>query len=106
MKINNSLHGEFGIKNLYHRMIFTACALVARRYDAILVKGMDYAGFHNGILSALNKAIRSDKEQNSKLQLLADVYSEIKMNVSTDDEDAHAVQLLTDHVGNFIDWIT
>ena len=31
-KINNCLHFEFGIKNLYHRMIFTACALVAERY--------------------------------------------------------------------------
>ena len=28
-KINDCLHTEFGIKNLYHRMIFTACALVA-----------------------------------------------------------------------------
>ena len=25
-RINNCLHSEFGIKNLYHRMIFTACA--------------------------------------------------------------------------------
>lgn len=106
MRINNSLHGDFGIKNLYHRMIFTACALVARRYDAILVRGMDYADFHNGILSALNKAIRSDKEQNSKLQLLADVYSEIKMNVSTDDDDPRAVERLTNLIGDFIDWIT
>lgn len=31
-RINNCLHFEFGIKNLYHRMIFTACALVAERY--------------------------------------------------------------------------
>lgn len=106
MRINNSLHGDFGIKNLYHRMIFTACALVARRYDAVLVRGMDYADFHNGILSALNKAIRSDKEQNSKLQLLADVYSEIKMNVSTDDDNPRAVQRLTNLIGDFIDWIT
>lgn len=106
MRINNSLHGNFGIKNLYHRMIFTACALVARRYDAVLVRGMDYAVFHNGILSALNKAIRSDKKQNSKLNLLAEVYSEIKMNVSTDDEDPRAVQQLTDLVGDFIDWVT
>lgn len=106
MRINNSLHGNFGIKNLYHRMIFTACALVARRYDAILVRGMDYAGFQNGILNALNKAIRSDKAQNAKLELLAEVYSEIKMNVSTDDEDPRAVQRLTDLIGDFIDWIT
>lgn len=43
-KINDSLHFQFGIKNLYHRMIFTACALVAERYGAQLskIKGMDY----------------------------------------------------------------
>lgn len=106
MRINNSLHGDFGIKNLYHRMIFTACALVARRYDAVLVRGMDYADFHTGILNALNKAIRSDREQNAKLQLLSDVYSEIKMNVSTDDEDPRAVERLKDLIGDFIDWVT
>ena len=27
-RVNDCLHTEFGIKNLYHRMIFTACALV------------------------------------------------------------------------------
>lgn len=106
MRINNSLHGDFGIKNLYHRMIFTACALVARRYDAILVRGMDYSDFHTGILSALNKAIRQDKEQNSKLELLSEVYSEIKMNVSTDDDDPRAVARLTNIIGDFIDWVT
>ena len=106
MRINNSLHSDFGIKNLYHRMIFTACALVARRYDAALMRGMDYSDFHNGILNALNKAIRSDKEQNTKLQLLSDVYSEIKMNVSTDDDDPRAVAHLKDLIGDFIDWVS
>jgi len=106
MRINNSLHGDFGVKNLYHRMIFTACALVARRYDAVLVRGMDYADFHTGILNALNKAIRNDREQNSKLQLLSDVYSEIKMNVSTDDDNPKAMLRLTDLIGDFIDWVT
>lgn len=106
MRINNSLHADFGIKNLYHRMIFTACALVARRYDAILVRGMDYSEFHNGILNALNKAIKSDLQQNAKLQLLSDVYSEIKMNVSTDDDNPAAVIRLTNLIGDFIDWVT
>lgn len=106
MRINNSLHGDFGIKNLYHRMIFTACALVARRYDAILVRGMDYSDFHTSILNALNKAIRSDRAQNAKLQLLSEVYSEIKMNVSTDDDDPRAVERLKDLIGDFIDWVT
>lgn len=106
MRINNSLHSDFGIKNLYHRMIFTACALVARRYEAILVRGMDYYEFHNGIYNALNKAIKSDVQKNAELQLLADVYSEIKMNVSTDDDDPAAVARLTNLIGNFIDWVT
>lgn len=106
MRINGSLHSDFGIKNLYHRMIFTACALVARRYEANLMRGMDYNEFHNGILSALNKAIRDDAKQNAKLQLLSDVYGEIKMNVSTDDDNPAAVARLTDLIGDFIDWVT
>ncbi|WP_225733408.1 class I SAM-dependent DNA methyltransferase [Pseudoclavibacter sp. CFCC 14310] len=106
MRINNSLHSDFGIKDLYHRMIFTACALVARRYDAILVRGMDYSEFHNGILNALNKAIKKDLQQNAKLALLAEVYSEIKMNVATDDDNPAAVARLTNLIGDFIDWVT
>lgn len=106
MRINNSLHSDFGIKNLYHRMIFTACALVARRYNAILVRGMDYNEFHDGILNALKKAIRNDVQQNAKLSLLSEVYSEIKMNVSTDDDNPAEVSRLTNLIGDFIDWVT
>ena len=55
-KINNCLHIRFGIKNLYHRMIFTACALVATKEGATLAKSMDYNDFHNAILNQLNKS--------------------------------------------------
>ena len=41
-KINDNLHFNFGIKNLNHRMIFTACALVAKRYGALLYHGMNW----------------------------------------------------------------
>lgn len=94
-KINNCLHSDFGIKNLYHRMIFTACALVAARYGAVLVKGMDYSTFHQAILSQLNKSLQEDKRQNHKLGLLTEVYSEIKMN-TTENQEA---------INNFISWI-
>ena len=70
MRINNCLHSEFGIKNLYHRMIFTACAIVAKRYDAFMQRGMDYSTFHNSIISCLNKELIKDKNQNMKLDLL------------------------------------
>lgn len=95
-KINNCLHFEFGIKNLYHRMIFTACALVAKRFDALMVKGMDYSEFHNAILNCLNKELMRDKRQNQKLSLLSDVFSEIRMNLNVDSEDAKEQQRVKD----------
>lgn len=95
-KINDCLHTEFGIKNLYHRMIFTACALVAKRYDAILIKGMDFSLMKNSILSTLSKSLEESKKQNLKLDLLIEVYSEIKMNNSSNQ----------DAIDNFIKWIS
>lgn len=80
-RINDSLHFNFGIKNLNHRMIFTACALVAKRYGATLVKGMDYTTFHTSIHSTLSKSLEDAKRQNQKLDLLLEVYASIKMNI-------------------------
>ena len=96
MKINNCLHKEFGVKNLNHRMIFTACALVAVKEGAILHKGTDYSLFHQTILNQLSKSLKEAKKQNEQLDLLCEVYSEIKMN-TTDNQEA---------IDNFIDWVT
>ena len=105
-RINNCLHFEFGIKNLYHRMIFTACALVAKRYDATMVSGMDYSEFHNAILNCLTKELLRDKHQNQKLGLLADVFSEIRMNLNVNSEDEKEQEHVKDLISNFIDWVT
>ena len=85
-RINDSLHFNFGIKNLNHRMIFTACALVAKRYGATLVKDMDYATFHTSIHSTLSKSLEEAKRQNQKLDLLLEVYAGIKMNITNNQE--------------------
>ncbi len=95
-KINDCLHIDFGIKNLYHRMIFTACALVAKRYDALLIKNMNFVTMKNSILSTLNKSLEESKKQNLKLDLLVDVYAEIKMNNSANQ----------DAINNFIEWVS
>lgn len=95
-KINDSLHFGFGIKNLNHRMIFTACALVAKRYGATLVKGMDYPTFHTAIHSTLSKSLEEAKKQNVKLDILLEVYATIKMNINNNQED----------IDNFIGWTT
>lgn len=104
--INNCLHFEFGIKNLYHRMIFTACALVAKRYNALMVEGMDYSEFHNAILNCLNKELYRDKQQNQKLSLLTEVFSEIRMNLNVDSEDAKEQSRVKTLIAQFIGWVT
>lgn len=104
-KINNCLHFDFGIKNLYHRMIFTACALVAKRYDAFMAKGMDYSTFTNAIQSSISKALIRDKKQNQKLELLLDVFSEIRMNLNVNSEDEKEQDHVKVLIGQFIDWI-
>ena len=95
-RINDCLHIDFGIKNLYHRMIFTACALVGKRYGALLVKGMNFTLMKNSILSTLSKSLEESRKQNLNLDLLIEVYSEIKMN-NTTNQDA---------IDNFIAWIS
>lgn len=104
-KINNCLHSDFGIKNLYHRMIFTACALVAKRYGAFMQAGMDYSTFHNSISSSLNKELIRDRAQNQKLNLLVEVYSEIKMNVNVNSEDEKEQEHVKGLIGQFIGWV-
>jgi type I restriction enzyme M protein len=86
-KINNNLHFNFGIKNLYHRMIFTACALVAKRYGSVLVEGMNYTTFHTSIHTTLAKSFEEARRQNAKLDILLEAYSSIKMNI-TENQDA------------------
>ena len=86
-KINNLLHYKFGVNDYYDRMIFTACALVAKRYNAELKKGMDYDMFHFAILHQLSMSLEKEKKQNEKLQILIDMYSKIQMNI-TDNQEA------------------
>ena len=94
-KINDSLHFDFWIKNLYHRMIFTACALVAQRYwaDLQVMKWRIFNEMQNAIRNSLNKSLQDSIKQNDKLWLLTEVYSDIKMN-SSDNQNA---------IDNFID---
>lgn len=104
-RINNCLHTEFGIKNLYSRMIFTACALVAKRYDATMVKGMDYSEFHNAILNCLNKELVRFKRQNQKLGILTDEFAKIEMNLDVTSEDEKQQKRVKDLIAQFIGWI-
>ena len=82
-EINDLLHFQFGMKNLYHRMIFTACALVVERFGGNLEKIKDngFNVFRNKIYDTLSKSLQSHRQQNLKIEVLLEVYSEIKMNI-------------------------
>lgn len=103
-RINEALHFKFGIKNLYHRMIFTACALVAKRYGAILVKGMSYNSFIQSIRDTLSKSYESAIKQNQKLDILLETYAGIKMNINNNqdaiDDFIDSVSILSDNLNS------
>lgn len=94
-RINDCLHTEFGIKNLHHRMIFTACALVAKRYCASLIKGMNYETFRTSIKSTLKNELDKSIQENQKLNYLIQVYESIDINF-TENQNA---------IDNFIQWV-
>lgn len=102
--INDCLHVEFGVKNLYHRMIFTACALVAERYGANLqrTKDMGFSVFQTAIYNQLAKSLESDKKQNAKIDILLDQYSKIEMNMS---ENQVAINKFIDNICDISDCI-
>lgn len=105
-RINNGLHFKFGMTDLQDRMIFTACALVAQRYNPKnglqRLKDMDYSTFHNWIYSALSKAIEDDKRQNSKLEVLLEEYSAVRMAIT---EDQQAINEFIDNVCEIADLV-
>lgn len=45
-------------------MIFTACALVAKRYGAALTKGMNYETFRTSIKSTLKNELDKSIQEN------------------------------------------
>ncbi len=103
-KINNILHFDFGIKNLSHRMVFTACSLVAKRYNAVLVKGMDWVTLQQSIVSTLNKSYENDKKINGKLDIIGETFASIKANLTDNqekiDEFIDCIEKISDNINS------
>lgn len=79
--INDNLHFNFGIKNLYHRMIFTAAALVSYRYnDKSLPKDLDFSVFKTSINKQLQSSLEHSRTQNEKITTIVEVFNSIVPN--------------------------
>lgn len=79
-RINDNLHFKFGINDLKDRMIFTACALVAKRNNAVLSDGMPYSVLRASIFDNLSKSFESALQKNRKLEILLNTYSAVQVN--------------------------
>lgn len=79
--INDNLHFNFGIKNLYHRMIFTAAALVSYRYnDKSLPKNLQFSIFKTSISKQLESSLEKSRIQNEKIMTIVEVFNSIVPN--------------------------
>lgn len=79
--INDNLHFNFGIKNLYHRMIFTASSLVAYRYDkSSLPRNVYFNTFKAAVKNELESSLEKSRNQNNKIMTIAEVFASIIPN--------------------------
>lgn len=77
--INDTLHFDLRLDSLYHRMIFTACALVAIRYGATLSPNMGYKQLRATISERLGVELENDLRINHKLSSLIKIFESIEV---------------------------
>ena len=93
-RINDSLHIDFKMTDLTDRMIFTACALVAQRYNPVnglaTQKGQGYDIMHAWVNKKLAVAIDADNANvtvpNGKLNFLLEEYNKVVPSVKDNTE--------------------
>ena len=94
-RINNNLHFKLKMPGLQDRMIFTACALVAQRFNPVnglqTQIGQDYDIVHGWVTNKL--AVEINKENNvinsnpnRKLNILLEEYNTIKLSDKSNQE--------------------
>lgn len=81
-RINDNLHFNFGINNLKHRMIFTACALVAdkNRAELTTLKGKSFETLQRNIIETLQNSYDQARQKNLKLDIIKEQFERISYN--------------------------
>jgi len=101
--INDCLHFSFGLNNLQHRMIFTACALVACGNGALLTENMNYEMLRVAVYTTLKKQLHDSQKHNQKINLLLEVFDGIKMNST---ENQEAINFFIENVKEISEYVT
>ena len=100
--INDTLHFELRLNNLYHRMIFTACALVAIRYGAVLTPNMGYKALRATISERLAIGLKEDLLINQKLNSLIKIFDSIEVGNAN---NATAIEVFVSQLNSISDHI-
>ena len=84
--INELLHHKFIMQDLKHRMIFTACALVAHKKGAKLenFKDLDFSNLKERIIQILEKSYSNEQRTNEKLAIIKEQYQKITCDKEND----------------------
>lgn len=104
-RINDRLHFDFRVMDLKHRMIFTACALVAKRYGAFFYEGMSFEDLRAKTISTLRHELAEATRQNQKLGVLTEVYSQIELGLTVELGDRAGDARMKKLVWEFVQWI-
>lgn len=102
--INDTLHFELRLNNLYHRMIFTACALVAIRYGAVLTPTNTggYKALRAIISERLSIGLEDDLRINHKLSSLLRIFESIEVGNAN---NANAIEVFVTQLNSISDHI-
>ncbi len=79
-RINDSLHFNYQMKNLNHRMIWTACLLIGRRFGAEYSVNDSIDTIKSKVTTTLIKEVSRDMLRNSKLSELIEIFNAIRLN--------------------------
>ena len=84
--INELLHHKFIMQDLRHRMIFTACALVAHKKGAKLEKFKDFSFLElkQRIIKILESSYSEELKTNEKLKIIKEQYEKITCDKEND----------------------
>jgi len=71
-----------------------------------MTEGMSYSIFKNSIKERLEAELADDEKQNSKLKMLTEVFSDIKMGLNVDSANESEQERIKTIIGEFIGWVT
>ncbi len=105
ININELLHHKFIMQDLKHRMIFTACALVAHKKGAKLENFTDlsFSLLKSRIIEILESSYSEEKRTNEKLNIIKEQYEKITCDKENDKEAMGVFIQNVINISHFID---